>query len=284
MAETVKPNQFNQHGSRSKKINPMTGRRFDYETEQLSRHAEENRLAEEQRAIEAELQLLERTKVAKEAADDLLTYARFTMPDPSDPSDPRATAYRAQAFHKEVAKAMEAVERGEIQRLIFCMPPRHGKTELATKRFTAWLSGRHPEWNIAVGTYADSLAEDIGSFLQQHPKIRVSLDERISVDILRSVREGAADLGVLWNLSDLSGLAQAGFTGASVEFTHEVAPGLHGAIVRATKPGTATPSTTASACCSPSEHANCCEPTAKAGCCGAASADEVSPPSACGCR
>jgi len=34
----------------------------------------------------------------------------------------------------------------------------------------------------------------------------------------------------------LSGLAAAGFAGASVEFTHEVAPGMHGAIVRAAKP------------------------------------------------
>ncbi|TNM60410.1 MULTISPECIES: arsenite methyltransferase [Actinomycetes] len=34
----------------------------------------------------------------------------------------------------------------------------------------------------------------------------------------------------------LEGLAAAGFTDASVDFTHEVAPGLHGAIVKATKP------------------------------------------------
>jgi arsenite methyltransferase len=34
----------------------------------------------------------------------------------------------------------------------------------------------------------------------------------------------------------LEGLVTAGFTGASVTFTHEVAPGLHGAIVRAVKP------------------------------------------------
>jgi arsenite methyltransferase len=33
-----------------------------------------------------------------------------------------------------------------------------------------------------------------------------------------------------------AGLAAAGFTGISVSFTHEVADGLHGAIVRATKP------------------------------------------------
>ena len=34
-------------------------------------------------------------------------------------------------------------------------------------------------------------------------------------------------------------LAEAGFADGSVEFTHEVAPGLHGAIVRASKPQTA---------------------------------------------
>jgi DNA-binding transcriptional LysR family regulator len=36
--------------------------------------------------------------------------------------------------------------------------------------------------------------------------VRVTLDERVSPDIVRSVREGLADLGVLWNISDLSGL------------------------------------------------------------------------------
>ena len=110
--------------------------------------------------------------------------------------------------------------------------------------------------------------------------------------------------GALSAAEYLTGLAEAGFTGATVDFTHQVAPGLHGAIVRATKPGPASPgaasatiptaataaaaspqssAATASACCSPSEHAGCCEPTAKAACCGA-TADEASPPSACGCR
>jgi len=36
----------------------------------------------------------------------------------------------------------------------------------------------------------------------------------------------------------LAGLTAAGFVGASVEFTHEAAPQMHGAIIRATKPVT----------------------------------------------
>jgi len=42
--------------------------------------------------------------------------------------------------------------------------------------------------------------------------------------------------GALSRTEYLDGLAEAGFTGTSVEFTHEVAPGMHGAIIKATKP------------------------------------------------
>jgi DNA-binding transcriptional LysR family regulator len=53
---------------------------------------------------------------------------------------------------------------------------------------------------------AERLPDDIASFLAQHPGIRVGLDERMSPDIVRGVREGIADLGVLWDVIDLSGL------------------------------------------------------------------------------
>ena len=42
--------------------------------------------------------------------------------------------------------------------------------------------------------------------------------------------------GALSRQDYLAGLADAGFTGAEVTFTHEVAPGMHGAVIRATKP------------------------------------------------
>ncbi|MFX4271409.1 arsenite methyltransferase [Propionibacteriaceae bacterium Y1685] len=49
--------------------------------------------------------------------------------------------------------------------------------------------------------------------------------------------------GALSRFEYLDGLAEAGFTGASVEFTHEVADGMHAAIVRATKPASGSPAT-----------------------------------------
>ncbi len=43
--------------------------------------------------------------------------------------------------------------------------------------------------------------------------------------------------GALSRQEYLDGLAAAGFAGAEVEFTHEAVPGMHGAIIRAAKPG-----------------------------------------------
>ena len=70
-----------------------------------------------------------------------------------------------------------------------------------------------------------------------------------------------------------AGLADAGFQDVSVTFTHPVADGLHGAIIRATKAPTA--------CCSHAAQATCCAGSAKVSCCG--SAEPTDAPS-CGCR
>ena len=79
--------------------------------------------------------------------------------------------------------------------------------------------------------------------------------------------------GALSRREYLDGLAAVGFVDAEVTFTHETAPGMHGAIVRATKPA-------ASSCCGPPTQASCCEPSAKADCCGSGQ----HPAGTCGCQ
>jgi predicted phage terminase large subunit-like protein len=61
-----------------------------------------------------------------------------------------------------IAEHLEAVERGEIDRLMINMPPRHGKSELASRRFPAWYLGRHPEHSIIAASYNSDLATDFG--------------------------------------------------------------------------------------------------------------------------
>lgn len=53
---------------------------------------------------------------------------------------------------------------------------------------------------------AEQLPEDVAAFHGRHPQIRIGLDERTSVEIVRGVREGSAELGVLWDRIDLAGL------------------------------------------------------------------------------
>ena len=42
------------------------------------------------------------------------------------------------------------------------MPPRHGKSELASRRFPAWFVGRSPKRNIIAASYNADLANDFG--------------------------------------------------------------------------------------------------------------------------
>lgn len=57
---------------------------------------------------------------------------------------------------------LEAVERDEIDRLMIFMPPRHGKSELASRRFPARYLGKHPRRQIIAASYNSDLATDFG--------------------------------------------------------------------------------------------------------------------------
>lgn len=70
--------------------------------------------------------------------------------------------YRDAAHHRLIARKLEAVERGEITRLMISMPPRHGKSMLASEFFPAWYLGRNPDHYVIAATYAQELADDFG--------------------------------------------------------------------------------------------------------------------------
>jgi DNA-binding transcriptional LysR family regulator len=53
---------------------------------------------------------------------------------------------------------------------------------------------------------SEHLPDDIAGFLALYPALSVGLDERVSPEIVRSLRQGEADIGVLWDKADLEGL------------------------------------------------------------------------------
>lgn len=92
-------------------------------------------------------ELLKRRRARK----NLVDFARYTCHNyvPSD-------------HHHQICEKLEAVERGDIKRLMIFMPPRHGKSELASRRFPAWFLGKNPNKSIIAASYNSDLAGDFG--------------------------------------------------------------------------------------------------------------------------
>lgn len=61
-----------------------------------------------------------------------------------------------------IAEKLEAIANGTIDRLMVNMPPRHGKSELASRRFPAFLLGIDPEVEIVVASYNADKAREFG--------------------------------------------------------------------------------------------------------------------------
>ena len=89
--------------------------------------------------------------------------ARKNLIDFSIATDPK---YQDTWFHEALAAVLqgvvEKIKRGEDVRIIIECPPRHGKSELATKKFPAWVLGQCPDWPIIVSSYSSDLAIEFG--------------------------------------------------------------------------------------------------------------------------
>jgi predicted phage terminase large subunit-like protein len=59
-----------------------------------------------------------------------------------------------------LAAALQKVVSGETPRLLIAVPPRHGKSVLASVALPAWLLGQDPTAKIICGSYGDQLTKD----------------------------------------------------------------------------------------------------------------------------
>ena len=85
------------------------------------------------------------------ARDSLVSYCEATYP-----------GYLVPRHIREIADRLEAVERGEIDRLLIVEPPRHGKSLTVSQRFPAWFMGRNPSAQLLHVSYAQSLVTSFG--------------------------------------------------------------------------------------------------------------------------
>ncbi len=87
----------------------------------------------------------------RKAEESLVGYSRYTFPE-----------FRPADHHWEIAEKLEAIESGRSKRVMIFMPPRHGKSELASRRFPSWFIGKNPKRDIIAASYNSDLAGDFG--------------------------------------------------------------------------------------------------------------------------
>ncbi len=64
----------------------------------------------------------------------------------------------------------------------------------------------HVRVHASISAIVQFLPEDLGAFTRSHPQIKIDLEEHLSPEVLRAVKEGATDLGLCNGATGIGGL------------------------------------------------------------------------------
>lgn len=101
--------------------------------------------------------------MSKDKESFLVQAARKRLINFCQVTDPEYIAnWHHEAIAKELEQAFRNLQNNKPTRLIITLPPRHGKSELATKKFPAWALGKDPTLPVIQVSYSHDLAETFG--------------------------------------------------------------------------------------------------------------------------
>lgn len=89
-------------------------------------------------------------EAAEKAKTSLLNFTAYTM-----------DSFDVNWHHKVLCAYLDAFVEGKIPRLMVFMPPRHGKSELVSRRLPPYMLGRNPDEKIVLTSYASHLASSM---------------------------------------------------------------------------------------------------------------------------
>ena len=112
-----------------------------------------NQLSREQKI---RLIAAQRLKETRNAQSSVLPFTTYTFPK-----------YQTNWHHALIGKYLDQLVRGEITRLIVKTPPRHGKSELVSRRLPAFAFGLNPDEQIILASYSDTLAKKMNRDCQR---------------------------------------------------------------------------------------------------------------------
>lgn len=67
-----------------------------------------------------------------------------------------------------VCDALQRIESGDLQYLMICMPPRHGKSQSVTETFPSYFIGKNPDRQVIEVSYGDNLAKKFGNLNRKY--------------------------------------------------------------------------------------------------------------------
>lgn len=76
--------------------------------------------------------------------------------------------YDMQWFHSCICDKLTAFERGEIKKMMILLPPQHGKSQLGSRLFPAYLLGKNPDRRLGLITYNDTFAQKFSRQVQRY--------------------------------------------------------------------------------------------------------------------
>ena len=124
----------------------------------------------------------------QEGRGDLISFTEEMMP-----------GYECAKHHRLIADKLMAVERGEIKRLMIFMPPRSGKSTLASIYFPSWYIGKNPTRQIITASYSGKLSEQFSrkvrntvgnaNYTDFFPTVSLSADSKAK-DMWHTSQEG----------------------------------------------------------------------------------------------
>jgi len=113
----------------------------------------------------------------EQATNNFLDFCRYVWPE-----------MIVGEHHRIIAKALDRVIKGECKRLMIAMPPRHGKSQMGSYLFPAYVMGRKPDAKLIVGSHTAELAQRFGRMIRNlvddekykelFPKMQLSADSK----------------------------------------------------------------------------------------------------------
>lgn len=140
-------------------------------------------MSEQDRAKLVELYRLEREAFQRQARQDLCYFTKYTYPE-----------YKVAWFHRLLCQKLNDFADRKIKRLMVFLPPRHGKSELVSRRLPAYILGKYPDSQIISASYSDSLAKlmnrDVQRIIDSDLYAEVFPYTTLNADNVRTDRRG----------------------------------------------------------------------------------------------